>query len=142
MIGGVECLHQARHVVRRIAIGDVAADGADVTDLRIGNLQRRLANDRRGRGKRVTADQLVLRGHCADCDSAAIHRDPLHGFHAGKIDKMADISNPLLHHRDQAVTACDHARVIPPFGEQADRSVNAVRPVICERTWNHALSSL
>ena len=142
MVGRVECLHQARHVVGRVAVGNVAADGADVADLRVGNLQRSLANDRRGSGKRVAADQLVLGGHGADGHGAAIDGNALHRLHTRQIDEMADVCDPLLHHRDQAVAAGDDTGVIAPFGEKPDGSVDAVRPVICERTWNHACSSL
>ena len=141
MIGRVKRLHQARHVVRRIAIGDIAADGAKIPHLRVGNLQRRFADNRGCRGQHVAGNQLVLRGHRADGHSSTIDSDAFQRVDTAKIDQMADIAEPLLHHRDQAVPAGNDARVIPPLTEQTDHSVDAVGPVIIKRTRYHGKSS-
>ena len=38
---GVQRLHKRRHVVAGIPVGDITADGAEIADLRIGDLQGR-----------------------------------------------------------------------------------------------------
>ena len=46
VIGGVKAQHHRRHVVAGIAVGDIAAERADIAHLRIGDLQRGLAQQR------------------------------------------------------------------------------------------------
>jgi hypothetical protein len=46
---GAERQHHRRHVVAGVAVRDIAADRAAVTHLRVGDLQRRLAQDRHPR---------------------------------------------------------------------------------------------
>ena len=50
LIGRVEAHHHRRHVVAGIAVGDIAAERAEIAHLRVGDQQRRLAQDRDFRG--------------------------------------------------------------------------------------------
>ena len=109
----VEALHQARHVVARIAIRHVAADRAHVAHLRIGDLQRRLAQDRCGWPARhwsissacvVMAPMVMLRA----VDPSMPDRP---GTSCRSI-RCGDVGHAQLHHRDQAVPAGHHTRVV------------------------------
>ncbi len=88
VVGGAEAQHHRRHVVAGIAVGDVAAERADIAHLRVGDQQRGLAQDRKLGGEQVGADDLVLRRHGADDDVAAVGADALEVADAGEIDEM------------------------------------------------------
>ena len=105
VIAGAEAHHHRRHVVAGIAIGDIAADRADIAHLRIGDLQRGLAQERDLGGEKLGGDQLVLGRHGADDDVAAVGADALELGDAGEIDEVRRRGEAQLHHRDQAVAA-------------------------------------
>ena len=109
-------MHQARHVIARVPVRDVAADGAAIPHLRIGNLKRRFAQDRQRRSQIVIGDQFVLGHHRADVRGAAADCDALHVFDGLKINEMAHFGHAQFHHRDKAVSACDDARFVSVFG--------------------------
>ena len=104
-VAGIQRLHDGRHVVARIAVGDVAPDGAAVTDLGIGDHQGRLAQDRAGRAQEVGIDHLLLRRQRADHQCLALAGDPPQGGDVTQIDDMARLRQAQLHHRYQAVAA-------------------------------------
>ena len=134
---GVEALHQARHVVARIAIGDIAADGAHVAHLRIGDLQRRLPHDRRGGGERGVFDDLVLRDHRADADGSTVDRNPAESGDILQVDQMRHLGHPQLHHRDQAVPARHHPRVVAMLAKNGEYARHVLWTVIFESRRNH-----
>ena len=137
LIGGAEAQHDGRHVVAGIAVGDIAAERADIAHLRVGDHQRGLAQDRDLRGQQIGADQLVLRGHGADDDVAAVGADAFEVGDARKVDQMVGRGEPQLHHRDQAVAAGERARVLAEIGEQGDGFVDGFRAVVGECAWDH-----
>ena len=95
--------HQRRHVIAGIAIGDVAADRAHVTHLRIGDQKRGFVQDRQRFCHLVRRQQLVLGGHGADHDVVAVAADALEPRNAVQIDQMLRCGQPKLHHRDQTM---------------------------------------
>ncbi len=104
-VARTERQHQRRHVVAGIAIGDVAADGAHVTHLRIGDQQRGLVQDRQRFRDVVGRQQFVLGGHRADDDATRLAADAFQPVDAMQIDQMFRRGEPKLHHRDQAMAA-------------------------------------
>ena len=120
VIGGAKAHHHRRHVVAGIAVGDVAAERAEIAHLRIGDLQRGFAQDRNFRAQQVGADQLMLGRHRADDDIVAVGADAFELGDAGEIDEMRRRREPQLHHRDEAVAAGKRAAVVAQFGEQTD----------------------
>ena len=80
--------HQRRHVVAGIAIGDIAADGAAVAHLRIGDQKRGFVQDRQRFADFVGRQQFVLGGHRADHDRVAVAADALEPGDAMQIDQM------------------------------------------------------
>jgi len=74
-IDGAEGQHDRGHVVAGIAVGEVAPKRAAVSNLRVGDEQRGLANDRAPGDKEVRADQFMLRGHRPDDQSSGLAAD-------------------------------------------------------------------
>jgi hypothetical protein len=112
MIGCAETDHDGWHVVARIAVGDVAAERADVAHLWIGNLQRGFAQYRNLRGQQVGADQFVLGCHRADDDVAAVAAGAFEVGDAGEINKVRRTGKAQLHHGDEAMSAGERAAVV------------------------------
>ena len=92
VIGRVQAHHHRRHVVAGIAIGDIAAQRAEIAHLRIGDEQRGFAQDRQLRRQQIGADQLVLGGHRADDDVVALAADAFEVGDAGEIDQMGRLA--------------------------------------------------
>ena len=134
-----ERLHQARHVVARVSVRDVAAHGAHVAHLRVRDLERGLAQDRRDLGEPVMRDQLVLGRHRADHDAAPVDADALEIGDVLKVDEMRDRSHPELHHRNEAVAAGDDARLVAQLSEERERGCDVCRPMVLEPSRYHGL---
>ena len=75
LVARPERQHQRRHVVARIAVGDIAADGAAIAHLRIGDQVGRLLQDGQRLGDHIGGDDLVLGGHGADDDGLGLLLD-------------------------------------------------------------------
>ena len=120
VIGGVKAQHHRRHVVAGIAVGDIAAERADIANLRIGDQQRSFAQDRDFRAEKIGADQIVLRRHGADDDVVAVGADAFEVGDAGEIDQMRRLRQPQLHHRNKTVAAGQRPAVVAQFGEEAN----------------------
>ena len=131
--------HQRRHVVAGIAIGDIAADGAHVAHLRIGDQKRGFVQDRQRLGDLVGGQQFVLGGHRPDHDLVAVAADAFQPGDAVQVDQMLGGSKPKLHHRDQTVAAGERAGFVAQGREQFDRIGHGRGPVIAERARNHRL---
>ncbi len=136
-VARVERHQDGRQVVARIAVGGVAPDGAEVADLRIGDLQRGLAQDRAGIGQRPGGDDFGLGGHRAEGDRAALDAHPAQGFDRAEVDQVSGLRHAQLHHRDQAVAPGDHQGLVPVLGKQPHRSGEIGRTVVVERSRNH-----
>ncbi|MNT44012.1 hypothetical protein D3C72_1805110 [compost metagenome] len=116
-IAGAERHHHGRHVVARIAIGDIAAQCADITDLGIGDHQRGLLQDRQMKGDVRGIDEIVLRGHRADDERIAVAADALELADAAKIDQMLGRCEAQLHHRDEAMTTGERPGFLAELGQ-------------------------
>ena len=129
---GAERQHHRRHVVAGITVRDIAADRAAVTHLGIGDLQRRLAQDRHSRGQQLRRDDLGLRGHGADPDRPARLFDSLEPGDRTQIDQVRGVGEPQLHHGDQAVPAREQATFVAMLGQQRHDLGERGRPMVLE----------
>ena len=121
VIRGVEAQHDGRHVVAGIAVGDIAAERADIAHLRVGDQQRGFAQDGKLGGEQVGADDLMLRRHRADDDVAAVGTDAFEVADAGEVDEMLRRRQAQLHHRYETVPAAERPRLLAKVGEQGHR---------------------
>ena len=129
-IDRIERLQDRRHVVSGIAVRRVAADRADIADLGIGDLQRRLADDRAGFVERIRGDQFRLGRHGAEPDRAAGNFDEAQGVDVLQVDQVLGHCQTQLHHRDQAVAAGNDGRVVAKRRQQADGFVDSFRAMV------------
>jgi len=83
------------------------------------------------------AEQLVLGGHGADDNAAAVAANAFEARDVVEIDKVFGCRQPELHHRDQAVTAGERPRFVPKGGEQLDGICQVFRTVIAECSRDH-----
>ena len=113
--------HQRRHVVAGIAIGDIAADGAAVAYLGIGDQKYGFVQNGQRFADLVGRQQFVLGGHRADHDRVAVAADALEAGDAMQVDQMLRAREPELHHRHQAVAAGQRAGLVTQGREQFHR---------------------
>ncbi len=138
-VGGTQRHHHGGHVVTRVTIGDIATERAHIANLRIGDHQRRLLQDRQMGGDLRASDDLVLGCHRADDQRIAVATDSLELADAGKIDQMLRRCKTQLHHWNEAVTAGQRTGLVAQFGQQFDGIGERCRPMILEFAWNHGL---
>ena len=84
--------------------------------------------------QQFAADDLVLGGHCADDDLAALETHPLQFRDAREIDEMGRRGEAEFHHRNEAVAAGDHARLGIKLAQEGDRFREVGWPMILERS--------
>ena len=137
LIGRAERHHHRRHVVAGIAIGDIAADGADIADLRIGDLQRGFPEDRHLLREQRRFDDVALAVHGADDDVAAVGLDAAEIADRGEVDEMRRRRQAELHQRNKAVPAGERAGILAEIGEKADGVADGFRAVVGECAWDH-----
>ncbi len=125
-------------VVARVAMHDIAADGALVADLGVGDQLRHIDQQRAVLLQDLRGDQLVLRGHGANADRVAVELDALELAETIDIDQMRRLGKAQLHHRQQTMTTGEDLCVLM-CGQQLDRVIHARRRVIFEFAWNHLL---
>jgi len=121
----------------RIAIGHIAADRSHITHLRIRNLQGCFTNDGSRLEQCLIGNQFVLCHHGADADGVAADVDTAQSINVLQVHKMWNIGHAQLHHRDQAVTAGHHARIIAMGGKQFNRFRQIRRAIIFKSTRYH-----
>ncbi len=136
-VAGTKRHHDRRVVVARIAVGAVAADGAAVTHLRIGDLRRGFRQDRAFLGKQVGAQHLVLGRAGADHDRIAVFADAAQTVDAVDIDEMRRLGQAQFHHRYQTVAAGQHLAVVAELDKQRQNFIDRVRAMILERSRRH-----
>ena len=85
---GVQRQHQRRVVVGGVAVRDVAAHGAAVAHLRVGDPAGAFHQQRHLLGQQFGPDQLVLGGHGADVDLAAHLGDAAQVRDAAQVDQV------------------------------------------------------
>ena len=114
-----------------------AADGAEISHLRVADLARGLRHHRQLRAHQRGGADLVMSGHRADH-----HRTSGLG-HAGKpghlaqVDHVPGLCQPQLHQRDQTLRTGKHFRVFTELLQQAQRLGHRRRRVILERSGVH-----
>ena len=132
--------HQRRQVIGRVVDAEVAADGAAVPHLDVGDRERDLGQDRARGAHRVGADQLVVGDHRADARArrrAGLDRaqlvDPV------QVDDQLRRRDPCLHHVDEALPAGERAGVLARR-EQPHGLVHGLRPRVFDLPQQHGAS--
>jgi hypothetical protein len=98
-------------VFGRVGLAERAADRAAVTHERVGDHLLCVANDREQPSEQLRLEQLAVARQRAEVHRAVLLAD------VGELVKVVDVDEMLgrrqaqLHHREQAVTACDKSRV-------------------------------
>ena len=110
--GGIQGHGNCGVVVARVAMGDVAANGAAVANLRVSDQQRRFDQQGQVFLQQGGGNQLVLRGHRANADDAAAFADAAQFGNAVDINQHAGLGKAQLHHGQQAVAASEQLGVV------------------------------
>ena len=132
--------HRRRMVVRRVAVGDVAADGGAVAHERVRDHARGVEQNRIALRHRGGFLELRLGHQRADAKEAVPLLERVEPGNAGDIDDVRGSGEPKLHHREQALAARHHLRVVES-AEQAERLVQSARRMIVELRGNHVSAS-
>jgi hypothetical protein len=140
-VNGAEALHQRRHVVARIAIGDIAAHCSLIANLRVRDQQRGFADDRNSPGKQVGGDHFILGRHRADLHVGAKLLDALQTTDRRQIDEMFGRRHAGLHQRNEAVPASQGARVFTKLCQNGKRVGDGSGTMVIECARYHERSS-
>ncbi len=109
-------------------MGERAADGAAVTDLRVADLAGGVGEQRDvllEQGRRL---DVHVAGEGADRDVVAGVADVRQVAQASDVDQHARLGEAQLHHRQQAVAAGDELGLVTVFADEADRLARPIRP--------------
>ena len=85
-------------IVGRIAVRDVAADGAAIADLRVRDHMRRFGQKRHAILQHFRRDELILGGHRTDADEASFFADAAQFRNSIQVDQRARLREPQFHH--------------------------------------------
>src|SRR3569623_632146 len=97
--GRVDGDHHRRVIVARIAVSDVAAEGAAIAHLRVGYLFGGFGQQRTFLLEQVRGDQLVLGGQRNNKKSTALFAYTLELLYAIEIDEVFGMGEAQFHHR-------------------------------------------
>ena len=126
----VQQLHDCRHVVAGIAIGDIATDGADIANLRVGNLQRGFAQDRAGVRQIVRVDDTGLGYGCTNGDRVSGNIETGQFVNVLYVDQVLRCRHAQLHHGNEAVATGQYESIACVVGEQSHRLIKIAWPVV------------
>jgi hypothetical protein len=124
-------------VVGRVAVGDVAADGAAVAHLRVGDQPGRLAQQRHPPLQDRRRDEVVLHRHRPDADGVAVLADATQFVDAVEVDQVRRLGEAQLHHRQQAVAAGQQLGITAERAQQVQRLAHGAWCVVLEGGWDH-----
>jgi hypothetical protein len=113
----VEREHHRRHLGGRIGVRHRPAHGAAVADRRMTDVAERLCEQRRP-GLSLGARHADAG---ADLDRSAFVPDRVQLLDTHDVDQHAGRGDPQVHHRDQALPAGQHGRLVAVLGKRADR---------------------
>ena len=136
---GAEGHGERRQLGRRIGVGQTAAEGPPVADLRMGDEGDRLVEQRRRRGHQRVPLQAALARQGADPQGAVrVPPEEVELRHAVDVDQERRLGQPEIHHRDEALPAGQDLGVAAVPGEQVQRGIQRGRSLIVERSGLHA----
>jgi hypothetical protein len=138
LIAGIQRQHDGRHVVARVAVRHVTADGAQVSDLRIRDLQRRLAQDGAHRREVRRGDELGLRAHGTERDRGVVDVNAAQRADTLQVHEVSRLRHAQLHHRDQAVSPGHDQGFLAQLSEQLHRFGHVGGAMVFERGRDHA----
>ena len=126
-----------RLVCPRVRVGEGAADGAAMTDLRVRDRRCRLSEQRHGRGHRRIVHHGVVGGSRADDDPVTGAVDALDLVDAGAIDNELGCVQAQTQNGEERLPSAEHLCVVAA-GECGDRIIDGGRPRVAESCRNHA----
>ncbi len=121
-----------REVLGRVGLAQRAADRAAVAHDRVGDHVLGVAEEREVLGEQLGLEQVDVAGQRADPDLAALLADVGELGQVVDVDQVLGVGQPQLHHRQQAVAACDDARLGAEPLERRDRALDAGRALVLE----------
>src|SRR6185436_12134053 len=130
-----------REVLGGIGLAERAADGAAVAHDRVGDHVLGVAEDRVVLGQQLGLEEIDVARQGSDPDLAALLPDELELGQIVDVDQVLGIRQPELHHRQQAVTTRDDARLRTKPLQGGDRSLQTRRTLVleCRRGLQHVL---
>ena len=122
-------------------MGDRAADGASVTDLRVADVAGRMSEQRGVLFEDGAVLNVHVASHGADGDHVAVFTDVGQIAETAYIDQHGGLGEAELHQRQQAVTASDELCLVTVLTDEADRLFGGLGTDVVELCGNHALFS-
>jgi hypothetical protein len=118
-------------------MGERAADGAAMADLRVADELGCLRDQRTPGGQHRVANELRVSREGADRDPITVLADVAEAVEAADVDEYARPRDAELHRRDQRVPAGEHLRVaVAP--EELDRLLDRPGSLVREGSRDHA----
>ena len=105
MIVAPEAEARRRIIGVRIVVGDRAANGAAIANLRIADRGRHRREPRQSLLKHRRIGRVGMTRHGADDDRAALLLDTAQALDQRQIDERRRLRQPLLHHRQERMSA-------------------------------------
>ena len=130
-----------REVLGRIGLAERAADRAAVAHDRVGDHVLGIAEEREVLGEQLGLEEIDMPRQRADPDLAALLADVRELREIVDVDQVLGVRQPQLHHRQQAVTARDDARLGTEPLEGRDGALHTRRTLVleCRRSLQHVL---
>ncbi len=114
-----------------------AAERAAMPDLPIADARRGHGQQRRELCDERRRGHLVMRRHRADDERVTVVADAVQLRHAAEVDEQARRREPQPQHRQQALPAGDHLRLVARLGQRRDRVVHSGRTQVVECDRDH-----
>ena len=133
----IEGHHDRRIVVSRISVGAVAADGAAVPHLRIGDLGRRFRQDPAFLEEQVGGQDLCLGRARADHDRIPLLANAAQAADGVDVDKMRRLGQTQFHHWHQTMAAGQHLALVTELTEKLQHFLDRFRAMILEHSGCH-----
>ena len=127
-------------VALRVRVRDRAADRAEVADDRIGDLRRRLAQDRIAVAQELRALARLVPHERADPECASVLGERVEAGDPVDVDEHLRRGEAQLQERDEALPARQHLRLVAALGEDCERLVERFCCHVVERCRVHAAS--
>ena len=120
-------------------MGQCPAEGSPVPDLWIRELFESLHEQQRVLVDQRVTEHVRVRGHRADHDRVAVITNPSQRVDPSEVDDHRRHVQPHPQHRQQALTAGEHLRVLTGFGERRQRLRECGRGNVVELCGDHCV---
>ena len=138
---GVAGKHQCRVVVGRIAVTDIAANRAAIADLGVRNVASGFGQQRTFLTQQLGIDQRVFDRHRTDANGITVIMNAPEFGNPVDVDQVSGFGKAQLHHRQQAVAACQQLGIIRVLRQQTYGFLHSGRCVVFKCVRYHSLVS-